>query len=289
MLITVDHVTRYSYDMPVRGVVQSHRLTPAAFDGQRVLAWDVSVSDGLKGGGFRDGAGDWVQGWTVTGPVQAITVHVRGVVETQDAAGVLRGLREAVPPLAYLAETAPTRTDAALAALAEAAAKDADGPLALAHALSAAVADAIVWTPGITKAATTAAEALALGKGVCQDHAHVLIAMARAAGVPSRYVTGYLVAGEGVAGEAAHAWAEIWVDRLGWVGFDATNRCCPDARYVRLGSGCDAVEAAPIRGTARGPGTERMDVEVRVDEGHGKSEGQSEGQTQEQTAGQSQQ
>lgn len=266
MLIMVEHVTRYSYDTPVRGVVQSHRLTPAAFEGQRVLAWDVAVSDGLKGGGFRDGAGDWVQGWSVAGPVQEILVTVRGMVDTQDTAGVLRGHREAVPPLAYLADTVPTRADAALAALAAEAAKGTDGPLALAHALSAAVADAILWTPGVTQAATTAAEALALGKGVCQDHAHALIAVARSAEVPARYVTGYLVTGEGVSGEAAHAWAEVWVDRLGWVGFDPANRCCPDGRYVRLGSGSDAVDAAPIRGTARGPGAESMDVEVRVAE-----------------------
>jgi transglutaminase-like putative cysteine protease len=271
MLIAIEHVTRYRYDKPVRGVVQSHRLTPAAFEGQRVLSWDVAVTDGLKGGGFRDGAGDWVQGWSVTGPVAEIAVTVRGLIETADMAGVLRGHREVVPPMAYLAETVPTRADAALTAMAEAAA-GAGTALSIAHAMAGAVAEAIVWTPDVTVAQTTAAEALAQGKGVCQDHAHALIAVARAGGVPARYVTGYLLTGEGVSGEAAHAWAELWVDGLGWVGFDAANACCPDDRYVRLGSGCDAAEAAPIRGTARSPGAERMDVSVQVTQAQGQSQ-----------------
>jgi transglutaminase-like putative cysteine protease len=80
-----------------------------------------------------------------------------------------------------------------------------------------------------------------LGEGVCQDHAHALISLARTIGLPARYVSGYLHAdADGHAHEAAHAWAEVWVEGLGWIGFDAANRCCPDERYVRLGSGYDA-------------------------------------------------
>lgn len=264
MLLMVDHVTRYRYDRPVRAVVQSHRLTPSVFDGQRVRDWRVTVTDGVPGGSFRDGAGDRVQGWTVKGPVSEIEVRVAGTVETVDLAGVLRGHREIVPPEVYLVDSAPTRADAALAGLAKVA-EGADGPLAAAHLLAAAVADAIAYRPGATHAHTTAAEALALGEGVCQDHAHALIAMARVAGLPARYVSGYLFAdAQGVAHEAAHAWAEVFVAGLGWVGFDPANRCCPDDRYIRLGSGLDAQDAAPIRGTARGVGVETLDVTVAV-------------------------
>lgn len=267
MLLTVDHVTRYRYGAPVRGVVQSHRLTPSVFDGQRVVSWSVTVSDATRGAQLRDGAGDAVQGWTVKGPVSEIAVHVQGTVETVDLAGVLRGHRETVPPDAYLRDTPATAADGALRALATAA-KGAEGALAAAHALAAAVADAIAYRPGVTEARTTAAEALALGEGVCQDHAHALIAVARAAGLPARYVSGYLFAdAEGVAHEAAHAWAEIHVAGLGWVGFDPANRCCPDARYIRLGSGFDAQDAAPIRGIARGAGTESLEVTVKVTQG----------------------
>jgi transglutaminase-like putative cysteine protease len=264
VILSVNHVTRYRYGAPVRGVVQSHRLTPSLFDGQRVLAWTVSVSDGVQGGGFRDGAGDWVQSWSVLGPVSEISVTVTGLVETQDLAGLLRGHRETIPREAYLNDTAPTRADAALADLARAAEGAVDA-LEAAHRLSAAVAGAIAYAPGATVAHTTAAEALALGQGVCQDHAHALIAAARRAGLPARYVSGYLmVGGVGATGEAAHAWAEIWVQGLGWVGFDPANGCCPDDRYIRLVSGLDARDAAPIRGIARGPGAEVLDVSVAV-------------------------
>jgi transglutaminase-like putative cysteine protease len=263
MRLRVDHVTRYTYDQPVRAVVQSHRLTPTRFDGQTTLDWQVTVSDGLKGGGFRDGSGDWVQSWSILGPVSQIEVAVRGIVETTDLTGVLRGNRESIPPVAWLAPTPPTEPDVALSELAAGVSGGDD--LALAHALAAAVADAIAYSPGATDARTTAAEALVLGEGVCQDHAHALIACARARDLPARYASGYLFATtDGTPHEAAHAWAEIWIEGLGWVGFDAANRCCPDDRYIRLGCGADARDAAPIKGVARSPGTETMQIAVAV-------------------------
>jgi hypothetical protein len=264
MRLKVDHVTRYSYSKPVRGVLQSHRLSPSQFDGQRVIEWDVSVSDGLKGGSFRDGAGDFIQGWSVNGPVSEIVVRVLGIVETTDLAGLLRGHKEKTSPLCYLQKTLPTRADVMLSDLAESV-NMTDGSLDAAHKLAAAVSEAITYTPGSTSSVTTAAEAMAQGQGVCQDHAHALIAAARYSGVPARYVSGYLHStDDGVMHEAAHAWAEIWVQDMGWIGFDAANRCCPDDRYIRLGSGLDAQDAAPIRGTARGVGEESLDVSLAI-------------------------
>lgn len=264
MLLTVDHVTTYNYDAPVRAVVQSHRLTPSRFDGQKVLNWQVQVSGGVMGGGFRDGAGDWVQSWTVTGPVREIEVRVSGTVETTNMDGMLRGHKEVTPPLSYLQFTDFTKPDAALRDLAQAALEN-DDPLAAAHALSEAISAAIVYTPGATQSQTTASQAMAQGQGVCQDHAHALISAARAAGFPARYVSGYLQAGsDGSDHEAAHAWAEIHVPNFGWIGFDPANSCCPDERYIRLGSGLDAQDAAPIRGVSRGLGVESLSVTVAV-------------------------
>jgi transglutaminase-like putative cysteine protease len=275
MLLKVDHVTRYFYDQPVRAVVQSHRLRPSVFDGQKVLNWDVSVSDGLRGGTFRDGAGDVLQSWSILGPVAEITVHVAGSVETTDLAGLLRGHRELAPPEAYLRDTMPTRVDAALATLADGL-DVVQNLLGAAHTLSERVSDAIVYRSGTTHSGTTASEAMAQGEGVCQDQAHAMIAVARHIGVPARYVSGYLyVSGDVVTEEAAHAWAEVHIAGLGWVGFDPANRCCPDARYIRLGSGLDAQDAAPIRGTARGQGTESLEVSVAVTEQTGQQQSQS--------------
>jgi transglutaminase-like putative cysteine protease len=264
MLLLIDHVTLYRYETPVRGVVQSHRLMPSSHEGQEILDWQVTVSGGMPGGSFRDGAGDVIQGWTVKGPVSEIEVRVRGRVQTRDTAGVLRGLKESVPVEAYLRATKLTEPAGGLGQLALRA-EAADSALDKAHLLARIVAEQVAYRPGQTEAQTTASEALEAGEGVCQDHAHILCALARANGIPARYVSGYLLAdGEGRAHEAAHAWAELHVAGLGWVGFDPANRCCPDARYVRLGSGLDAAEAAPIRGSARGLGAESLDVTVAV-------------------------
>ncbi len=275
MRLSVDHVTRYSYERPVRGLVQSHRLTPSVFQGQKVISWEVTVTGsmgegagetGLRGADFTDGAGDRIQGWRLQGPVTGVAVQVRGIVETSDTAGMLKGHREVARPCLYKRATAMTGSSVALQDLADSV-PDGEGQLALAHGLSAAVARAIAYRPGVTHAHTSASEALALGEGVCQDHAHALIAVARLRDLPARYVSGYLFAdASGAAHEAAHAWAEIWVEGLGWIGFDPANECCPDERYIRLASGFDAGDAAPIRGVARGgnSGDEVMDVSVAV-------------------------
>lgn len=267
MRLTISHETLYSFDPPKRGVVQSHRLTPSQFEGQQVIDWSVDVEGATRGSGFRDGAGDWIETVSMVGPVAEMRVVVRGTIETRDLAGVLRGHRETVPPEAYLRPTISTEADKAVYTLAREALADIaeDNVLSKCHALMNAVADAIAYVPGETTAGTSGAEALAMGRGVCQDHTHALIAAALASDIPARYVTGYLESGnDGAAHEASHAWAELFVRGIGWIGFDPTNRCSPDARYVRLGSGHDATGAAPIRGVADGAGVEAMEVDVQV-------------------------
>ena len=123
--------------------------------------------------------------------------------------------------------------------------------------------DRIDYVTGITDAHTEAAEALADGKGVCQDHAHVFISAARTLGIPARYVTGYLVMDDRAASEAHHAWAEAWVDALGWVAFDVANRICPTERYVRLAAGLDAT-MPPRHRLAPGRRDEELEVSVEV-------------------------
>lgn len=265
MIISVSHRTVYSYDAPLRVAVQSLRLTPSVFDGQKVRDWQIAVEGGARGAAFRDGAGDWIESWSVRGPADRVEVTVTGLVETADLAGMLKGHREVVHPLVYLRSTPATAADAALIALAAEAVQPDATPLDNGHALARAVGAAIAYRPGATAAHTSAAEALALGEGVCQDHAHALIAAARSIGIPARYVSGYLLADQdGNEHEAAHAWAELWAEGLGWVGFDPANECCPNDLYIRVGSGFDACDAAPIRGIASGPGAETLDVTVAV-------------------------
>ena len=263
MRLTVQHTTTYSFDAPMRGVTQSLRLWPSQFDGQIVIDWSVDVPDAVRGAAFRTGAGDWVETATVPGPVSDVTVTVQGNVETTDLHGVLKGHRERVPPEAYLRTTRFTRPDTALMQLAVGATDSGTSPLDKAHALANAIRDAIEYRPGETDSQTTASEALARGVGVCQDHAHALIAAALTVDIPARYAVGYLHA-EGSIAEASHGWAELWVTDLGWVGFDPANGVCPDENYIRIGSGLDAIDAAPIRGVSHGAGSESLDVDVVV-------------------------
>lgn len=267
MRLTVEHSSTYRFDPPMRGVVQALRVSPSLCENQQVIRWDVSVDGAARGAGFRDGAGDWVETAMLLGPIDAVTIHVSGEVETTDQGGVLVGHRERIPPEAYLRPTTATKANRALRDLAERALDGVDGVLEQAHALSHAVQSAITYTPGETEHGTSAAEALALGRGVCQDHAHALIAVALIADIPARYVAGYLFASDAHdAHEASHAWAELYVPALGWVGFDASNATCPNDHYIRLGSGADATEAAPIRGMSHGAGEEALDVKVHVNQ-----------------------
>ena len=268
MRLRVSHTTTYRYDEPMKSVIQSHRVFPSLFEGQSVIDWDVAVDGATRGAQFVDGAGDQVQTVMVRGPVSEVVVVVTGVVQTYDLSGMLKGHKERVPPLVYMRSTSMTRADLALQRLSKEVLEAANGEpaLELGHRLCRAVGDAIAYRPGVTEAHTTAAEALAIGEGVCQDHAHVLITLAHQAGIPARYVSGYLFATEdGTPHEAAHAWAELWFKDLGWVGFDPSNGLCPNESYIRLGSGFDATDAAPIRGIARGPGNEELDVSVAVE------------------------
>lgn len=267
MRIRIRHRTTYVFEAPMRWITQSHRLTPSVCAGQRVVDWSVTAEGATFGASFIDGGGDEIRTMTIAGPVERVAVLVEGTVDTTDTAGMLRDHREIIAPVVYLVTTPAIRPSPALAELKEAAlaGHDLSDTLGAAHRLSAAVADAIAYAPGTTHAHTTAAEALEQGEGVCQDHAHALIALAHLADLPARYVVGYLLSGDdGAPEEASHAWTEIHLPGLGWVGFDPANRCCPDDRYVRLGSGRDARDAAPIRGVSRGGAGEAIEVAVEV-------------------------
>lgn len=274
MRLTIEHRTHYTYSDPVRFVVQSLKLTPSRHEGQQPLAWSVSAEGCTIAGAFKDGYGDEVLTLTCPEPRSEVDVLVRGEVLTHDTAGVLRGHVEQIHPRAFLRTTDLTTPDNNIRDLAlavagqQGATQDGQlGTLDLAHALVDAIANAIAYVPGMTHAQTTAAQALEAGKGVCQDHAHVMISAARLLGLPARYVSGYLFSdASGATHEAAHGWAEICLDGLGWVGFDISNRCCPTEGYVRLGSGLDARDAAPIKGVHVGTADEAMDVSLIVHE-----------------------
>ena len=134
------------------------------------------------------------------------------------------------------------------------------------HALSAAVLEAVKYETGHTGVTTSAEESLSAGHGVCQDHAHVFIGVARLLGIPARYVSGYLMMDDRIDQEATHAWAEAHVDGLGWVGFDVSNGISPDVRYIRVATGRDYREAEPITGISFGGAEEHLHVSLAVEQ-----------------------
>jgi transglutaminase-like putative cysteine protease len=262
MLIEVVHKTKYRYDAPARYSIQSLRLEPPAFDAQRIVSWSVTAPGIESGFRFVDCFGNAVVLASIATTHDSIEIEARGVVETLDCSGVARGLPDSAPLRVYLRTTPKTSPSAGLIDLARHAQRRT--VLETLHELMQAVSEAVVYEIGTSHQHTTAADALASGHGVCQDHAQVFITAARVLGIPSRYVNGYFLSGTLAPAEAHHAWAEAWVEGLGWVGFDPANRCCPTERYVRLACGLDAASAAPIRGTQRGGADEALDVEVEV-------------------------
>jgi transglutaminase-like putative cysteine protease len=265
MRIHIDHETRYQYDAPVRGVCQVLRLRPRPHDGQHIVSWriDVDVDGKLREG--EDAFGNHLLLLSADGPIEALTLHVAGEVDTQDAAGVLSGVPELLPPEVYTRETALTLIDPDLAVFARDTAGRGDDPLAKLHALLAGVHAEVAYEMRPGAAPTTAAGAFAERRGACQDLAHIFIACARHLGAPARYVSGHHARLDGVVEqEASHAWAEALVPGLGWVGFDPSTGACPAERHVRVACGFDHLSAAPVRGSRLGGGTERLSIRLAV-------------------------
>ena len=268
MRIRIEHETAYTYAEPVRSVLQLLRVTPRDHAGQRVARWRVEVdADGRLRRG-EDAFANVLHSFTLSGPADRLVIRVTGEAEVGDTAGVVGFTPDRFPASAYLRATPLTASDPALDAFADAAAAEAGpGVLDRLHALMAALHERMSFEPGATTTLTTAVEAFALGRGVCQDWSHIFIAGARRLGVPARYVSGHLLRPATPEQEAAHAWAEAWVEGLGWVGFDPTNGVCPAGRHLRVAAGPDYLAAAPVRGARRGGGEERMTVRLRVTDG----------------------
>ncbi len=252
MRLTIRHETSFDYTPAAPRTALRLKLFPPACRPQSPAAWRVTVNDDPVEPMLTDAWGDSEALWFSKAAVDRVRVVAEGVVETEDLAGVVGELGRGRPAV-FLRSTRLTEESEGIAELARGVAGD--DRLPALHALSDAVSGAVAYRPGATVVQTTAAEALTLGAGVCQDLTHVFISAARALGAPARYVVGYLDDPDAPLVET-HAWAEAHVDGLGWVGFDPTNRTSPTDRYVRLCVGFDAWDAAPLRGTILGAAVE---------------------------------
>jgi transglutaminase-like putative cysteine protease len=260
--LKISHTNTYSYDTPVDYALQQIRLTPTKNKQQTVLDWSVDIEGGIKELSFDDQHGNHTMTVSIDRGKNAIEVRASGTVETHDNSGILGMVHGCVPLWHFMQFTDRTKPGKQIRALSKTIKMDKQ--LECLHALSSTILSAASYQKGQTFVDTTAEEALVLGSGVCQDHAQIFISAARQAGIPARYVSGYLMMNDRVKQDATHAWAEAYVDKLGWVGFDVSNGISPDERYVRIATGLDSKEASPISGIRLGSAAESMIVSLQI-------------------------
>lgn len=255
MKLSIHHDTTYRYADRVRASIQYLRLTPQDSARQRVLDWQLDLPQSVHA--QRDGHGNILHVLTLDEPHQAIVIGARGHVEIDESCD---SESDPASPLPYLRGTALTAVDAALREFADLVCGERRDREALID-LMEQLHQRMPFTPGGTRVETTAAEAFALGLGVCQDHTHVFLACARSLHIPARYVSGYLCTA-GSEQLASHAWAEAWIDDA-WYSFDVTNRLVRPERHIKLAVGLDYLDACPVRGMRRG-GQEQMHAQVQT-------------------------
>jgi transglutaminase-like putative cysteine protease len=263
MHLRISHTTTYLYDEPVTYGLQQIRLTPKSHGAQTVSSWSTEVEGGQKQLSFEDSHRNTVDLISSDPGTTQIIVRCEGEVEVRDTAGITGPHAGFMPLWMFERVTPATKSGPNVRKLVSA--LDGQAPLlSRMHDLCDAVHEAVAYETGASGIDWTAEDVLTEGKGVCQDHAHVFLAAARHMGVPARYVSGYLMMDDRVRQEATHAWAEAWLPDLGWVGFDVSNAMSPDTRYVRIATGLDYFEAAPVSGMRFGDSGEKMTVEIEV-------------------------
>lgn len=264
MRLGIRHVTRYRFKEPVAHGLQRLRLTPKETQGQKILDWTMEYEGAREELSYDDQHHNHVTLVSVLEGATDVAVTCRGMVETEDKAGVIGHHSGHLPLWAFLSHTELTQPGPRIRQLIASIQRSPEGMVPTLHNLSAAIRERIGYDTGYTDVDTTAEEACATGHGVCQDHAHVFIAAARSLEIPARYVSGYLMMDDRIEQEATHAWAEAWVHGLGWLGFDISNGISPDPRYVRVATGLDYRDAAPVTGISFGVAAEELSVELAV-------------------------
>jgi len=262
MRLSIHHVTSYRFAGPVRFGLQQVRKTPKTTAHQTVLNWRTEITGGRKELVFEDHHNNTTELVSLDRETQSLDVLSEGEIEVSDTHGIVGAHRGPAPLWLYRRITPRTEAREHVRALLKGLppARDLDRL----HHLCTMIRDAVTYETGASEPTWSAEETLRAGAGVCQDHAHVFIACARHLGLPARYVSGYLLMDGQTDQTAMHAWAEAWLDDLGWVGFDVSNVISPDARYVRVATGLDYSDASPVTGTRIGGLDETLGVQIRV-------------------------
>ena len=266
MRLSIRHTTRYRFDTPVIHALQRLRLTPKETQGQEILEWEMEYENAHEELTYEDQHHNTTTLVGVEPETTEVTITCRGKVDTHDHAGVIGRHAGHLPLWSFLSQTRLTRPGPGMKKLVADLEKHEGERLDMLHELSRSTLDHVEYQIGKTNWNTTAEEAYAAKNGVCQDHAHIFIGAARALDVPARYVSGYLMMNDRIEQEATHAWAEAYVEGLGWVGFDISNGISPDERYVRVATGRDYRDASPVTGISFGNTSQVLEVDVEVEQ-----------------------
>lgn len=276
----IEHLSHYHYQHAVRDSVMALCLQPRTDAHQRVLAFRTTLIPSASLSGEQDCFGNWHHYFNVYREHQELQIVAHAEIELLPSAplpttcganawAVLHSWQHDFELWDFTHPSALTRPSPALVQfLQEIGISRGDDPLQSLQQLNTKLFECFQYQPGSTSVESSIERILTTKQGVCQDYAHVMIAIARAWGIPTRYVSGYL----GTTGQlheqapstATHAWVEALLPTLGWVGFDPTNCTQRDTRHVSVAVGRDYRDVAPTRGTRQGGGETRLDVEVRV-------------------------
>ena len=276
----IEHVSRYRYTSPVRQCAMLLCLEPRADRGQRVIRFDIETDPPGGLNRERDSFGNTRHVLDVPRVECVLEITARSTVETvlpaplperlgSGAWDEIRAHRDSFADWDFMHPSALIRPSSALAAFTERhGIEPGTDPLESLLRLSDTLHRRLHYIQGATTAESPVDQVLRTDRGVCQDYAHIMIAIARSWGIPARYVSGYLHAagqpGEHSAGSATHAWVECRLPELGWIGFDPTNRVPTGSGHVRVATGRDYRDVSPTRGIIQGGGDARLEVDVRI-------------------------
>ena len=267
MKLEIVHTTRYRYTGPIAETVMEVRLRPMDGNGQRCVDFRLELSHGVQPRQYVDGFGNHVHYFNLVKPHSGLSVISRSVVETGLGPDPDPG-EELVQD--FLRFRSPVKEVDGVRELARRhAIVDPSSAVAVEHALDGlteTISREFTYDRTVTNVYSAVDDVLELRAGVCQDFAHLVIAVARALGVPARYVRGYIHTPGEKAVAASHAWAEAWVGGRGWIGFDATHPVRTTPHHVRLAVGRDYTDAAPTRGVYVGSATGTMAIRVKTRE-----------------------
>jgi transglutaminase-like putative cysteine protease len=266
MHLSIRHETLYRYTQPQAYSIEQLHLTPRAEPQQQALSWKITTPGHCAV--YSDAYGNVSHTLTLNEPHQAVRILVEGVVSTIVLPGGRLQVADSLSPLIFTVPTRLTQPTAPLAEVADACLPAPGGRIGTDDLLRLAghIHGAVAYQSGATSVFSTAGEAMALGAGVCQDHAHIFLACCHARGIPARYVSGYIDP-ESTGHAASHAWVDAWAedeDYSGWISIDVTHHRLMTDAYCRLAIGRDYESAAPVRGMRRGGGDEVMSVEALI-------------------------